>query len=235
MTTTPAPAEQDLFLISTDFENVGFMLSALAESACLALEADLLPDHFSAGLHDLFRVALGRLDQAITQLNQAWADEKASIKEGPRLTHPNTFVRTRISCIGINALRDAGHDINPQDVTTWDDPILLEHLSRVDRYYDDLLGKLEEEGRNDLLTIGSYLPWLEMRIRRELGVATVDLETQPISDDNGQSLRDRLIAEQADAGVSISQISQAFGLKRAAVERIIGRLTAAEEDSRKAV
>lgn len=70
-------AKPDLFLLATDFENVGFMFTALAESACLAIEADHLPDHFSTGLHELFRVALSRLDDATTQLYEVRKVEKA--------------------------------------------------------------------------------------------------------------------------------------------------------------
>lgn len=95
-------------------------------------------------------------------------------------------------------------------------------LQRTDR-------QAEGEGKFDLLTVGSLLPWLELRIRSEVIGGKAEAEF----DDT--SLRDRLIVEQSKSGVSAAELSQAFNLRRGAVERIIARLTATDEDERKAV
>lgn len=77
------------------------------------------------------------------------------------------------------------------------------------------------ENKGDRIEAGSYLPWAEMKIRQEL--------TGEPSASTATSLRDTLIAEHSEKGITVQELSQAFNLRRAAVERIIGRLSPSYE------
>lgn len=99
------------------------------------------------------------------------------------------------------ALLDAGK-IDDMD-GEWSEGMAREHLKHVRQGYVDLVEKVREDGSLDLLTIGSYLPWLELRIRREVGADEV---TPDLSD---TSFRDRLIMDQSQKGISPSDLSRA--------------------------
>jgi len=83
----------------------------------------------------------------------------------------------------------------------------------------------------DQFEAGSLLPWIEMKIRNDAGELAAALESGMA---DSLSLRDRIIAQEAKKGVSSADLSQAFNLKRAAIDRIIARLNDGSEDQRKA-
>ncbi|KGD95690.1 hypothetical protein [Rhizobium sp. YS-1r] len=100
------------------------------------------------------------------------------------------------------------------------------HGRPTSQYYHKLLRKLE--GSRDPFEAGMLLPWLEIEIREDASrLAAVGIKR----DDT--SLRDRLIAEQASVGISPADLSQAFSLKRAAIERIIARLNGENQEGRR--
>lgn len=223
---------------SEGYEEVDAMLAAFREMNSALYETKQDHSRESWGIYLIQGLIMDRLnavsDQVRGYLGLVEPMKLTGLERGL-----DTAVLMRIFDIRAQALLDAG-EVTDLD-GPWPEGVGADNSKWAAIYYNALVAKALEEGPADLLTIGSYLPWLEMRIRRDLGVASsgeqapsARSDEHPVNDDN-QSLRNRLIAEQAEAGVSVSEISQAFGIKRATVERIIGRLTAEEEESRKAV
>lgn len=224
---------------SEGYEEVDAMLAAFREMNSALYETKQDHSNESWGIYLIQGLIMDRLKEVSKQV-AGYLGTVEPVQKLPALSPGlDAAVLMRIVEIRTQALLDAG--VLADRDAPWPEGLGGNNFQKAGTYYNDLVNKAYDEGEIDLLTIGSYLPWLEMRIRRDLGVAPTGEEVQtahpeenPDTHDN-QSLRDRLIAEQVDAGVSVTEISQAFGIKRATVERIIGRLTATEEESRKAV
>jgi hypothetical protein len=89
-----------------------------------------------------------------------------------------------------------------------------------------LVAKLD--GCRHLLDAGSMLPWLELKIRREVGLTTEGHEPTKVPDElyaDPKNLRDQFIAEKINQGLSLSHISQALNVKVSAIDRVMRRLT----------
>lgn len=240
---TRMPEDQPLYgwkhQFSVDYEEIDAMLAAFREMSAALYETGEDHSKDSFGIYLIQGLIMSRLKEVSEQV-AGYLGTIEPVQELPALSPGlDAAVLMRIVEIRTQALLDAG--VLADRNAPWPEGLGEDNFGKAGTYYNDLISKVYDEGDIDLLTIGSYLPWLEMRIRRDLGVAptgeegqTARVEEHPVTDDN-HPLRDRLIAEQAEAGVSVSEISQAFGIKRATVERIIGRLTATEADSRKAV
>lgn len=65
---TVSSSSPDHFELFTELEEIHLLFVSLAESACLAVEAEALPENFSAGLNELFRYALKRLGKTIDEV-----------------------------------------------------------------------------------------------------------------------------------------------------------------------
>lgn len=240
---TRLPEDQPLYgwkhQFSVDYEEIDAMLAAFREMSAALYETGEDHSKESFGIYLIQGLIMSRLKEVSEQV-AGYLGTIEPVEELPALSPGiDAAVLMRIVEIRTQALLDAG--ILADRDAPWPEGLGGNNFQKAGTYYNDLINKAYDEGDIDLLTIGSYLPWLEMRIRRDLGIAPPREEApstrpdeHPVNDDN-QSLRNRLVAEQAEAGVSVSEISQAFGIKRATVERIIGRLTATEEESRKAV
>ncbi|MBT9373436.1 hypothetical protein [Rhizobium sp. CSW-27] len=74
----------------------------------------------------------------------------------------------------------------------------------------------------DQFEAGSLLPWIEMKIRRDAERVSATLEA---GTSDTISLRDQIISQKAREGISPADLSQAFNLRRSAIDRIIARLT----------
>ncbi len=145
---------------------------------------------------------------------------------------------TRVITLSIKEIDQAGTS-NCGSVVIW--PELFQRVANIYRqayadlsmpapHDDDLIGSIvssfnalirQLEGQLNSLEAGSLLPWLEMRIRSQLssGVTTAGMP-KPVS------IRDTVIAEQAMAGFTTNELSQAFNLKHETIERIVRRLSA---------
>lgn len=228
MTGAPQTTQQSLFVMRTDFENVHLMLEALAESACLAIEADALPDHFSAGLAELFRRALSEFDELSDKLFSL-------VMQGSSQSRPNTLndkkhdptiwteLMGRVASIVRNVMADAGAHVPEDDFSEWSEAASDQYFSLMANHYNNLMEKLD--GVRDPFEAGSLLPWVEMAIRREIGI-----EPDHISP---SWIRDEFILDSIKKGYSTADISQALGLRQKAVERAIGRLTISDADTQK--
>ena len=131
---------------------------------------------------------------------------------------PELFVKVRN--VVIDVFRDAGRELPEGDEASWDDEggVVREIVTMTSAYHNELLAALG--GSRDAFEAGSMLPWIELRIRREVGV-----ETEKAATNDTLSLRDRIILEKMREGVSPSDLSQALSLRRGAVDRVIARLT----------
>ncbi|WP_085025316.1 hypothetical protein [Ensifer aridi] len=216
---------------SEEFENIDYMLAAFREMNSALYETKQDHSEVSYGVYLIHGLIMDRLKVVAGEAKQviANATERAAL---PELESGfDEALLERIGEMAGAALLDAGYELDMEDATTWPEGLMLEHTGRIGRFYNELIAKLNEAGRFDLLTVGSLLPWLELRIRREV------MGAEAARDLGDTSLRDRLIVEQAKSGVSAADLSQAFNLRRGAVERIIARLTVEEEEeeARKAV
>lgn len=216
---------------SEEFENIENMLAAFREMNSALYETKQDHSAVSYGIYLIHGLIMDRLKVVAGEAKQfiaGAADTKS--EEMPELGFGvDEALMELIGEIAGAALIDAGYEVDMDDATTWPEGLMGEHIGRVGRFYNELIAKLKGEGKFDLLTVGSLLPWLELRIRSEVIGGKAEAEF----DDT--SLRDRLIVEQSKSGVSAAELSQAFNLRRGAVERIIARLTATDEDERKAV
>lgn len=211
---------------SEGFEDVDAMLSAFREMNSALYETKQDHSHESRGIYLIQGLIMDRLRLVSDEITAYVGQEEASV---PTMLGRgiDLAIWQQINNMDARVLLDAGMIDDPDG--PWPDGVSDGHAERVARGYNDIVTKAQEDGSVDLLTIGSYLPWLELRIRREIGAEVV----APGQSDT--SFRDRLIVEQSQKGISPSDLSQAFGIKRASIERIICRLTATEEESRKAV
>ena len=87
-----------------------------------------------------------------------------------------------------------------------------------------MLGRLGDD--RSLLEAGSLLPWLEMKIAREIAPDDAQAAGDTAKPDQSPvELRDRLIADQANRGISAADLSRAFNMRKAAIKKIIARLS----------
>lgn len=134
---------------------------------------------------------------------------------------------TKVITVSIKELNQPGVS-RCGNVVIW--PDLFERVANIYRQtYADLVGPVTSsfnalirslDGELNALEAGSMLPWLETRIRNKLSEQVKALQRpKPVS------IRDAVIAEQAAAGFSVNELSQAFNLKQETIERIVRRLT----------
>ncbi|MBX8801574.1 hypothetical protein HBA92_12490 [Ochrobactrum sp. MR28] len=102
------------------------------------------------------------------------------------------------------------------------------------RYYHRLLEKLD--GEDDLLIVGSMFPWLEMKIRKDLGASISELtDKEALPREEGwaapRSLRDEFIAEKLKQGFSVQYISQALNIRVSAIEKAMTKLAEKDQQS----
>lgn len=229
----PALSEQFYFqklppYVEENYEAVVNMIKAHGVMVQAVMENGDDFSLYADGIHQIYRLILMRLD-AVVETVDHYIDKMA----GRELAQGESYgdLMERVGQIVAAAYTEAGVEMDLEQQLEWSKDRSDTYFKTTAHYLRELNAKMEG-GDNHLLTAGSLLPWLELKIWRE--VAGIDLaERDSVAGD--ASLRDRLLFQQAKAGVSPNDLSQAFGIKRAAVERIIARLTAREEESRKAV
>lgn len=213
--------------VSQGFEAIEEMLKAHGVMVAAVMERGDDFSLYANGVHMIYRLILLRLDAIVNDV-----DERIEEMEGRQFVQgkSSTELLERIGAMVAAAYTASGVEMDLDTMLEWSKEMRNVYFGATSNYFRELEAKME--GDNHLLTAGSLLPWLELKIWNE--IAGVNLASDGVTGED-IPLRDRLIKEQADAGVSATVLSNAFGIKRATVERIIGRLTAAEEESRKAV
>lgn len=149
-----------------------------------------------------------------------------SVEEGRELKRPmDADLLGRIITMRVEAYHEAGRDIS-DNASEWSEDDTADVFDRAQSQHGELLAKLDGSGH--LLDAGSLLPWLELKIRREVGLQTEFGTPTAIPDDvfaDPKNLRDQFIAEKIKEGFSLAHISQAMNVKISAIERALKRLT----------
>lgn len=189
--------QPDLFLIATDFEEIGQMFASLAESACLAFDAEALSDNFSIGMDNMFRHVMARFNEAtealyegadvvrreldfkhtyatqmaafekqVDEINTKMQEKESAGEKRLRLFFPQGdevffMLKDKLITIAENAYRDSGgliHEIAARKIAG--------------DYARQIIDRTE--GEDDLLEAGSFLPWAELEIRKDVAQRIAD-------------------------------------------------------------
>lgn len=207
--------------IQRDFDAAEEMLKAHGTMVAAIMETGDDLSFYANGIHLIYRLILLRMNEVIDH-----AGQQINAMHGSRFLKETTTdieLMERIGQIVADVYCDAGHDMDRTNIGNWPRDMLNIYASATSRYYRELVERAE--GDNHLLTIGSLLPWLELKIRREI----IGDETDA-AENAGISLRDSIIADQVRQGVSPADLSQALGVRKAVIERTIGRLTAGNSE-----
>lgn len=118
---------------------------------------------YANGIQLIQRLIMLRLNEVIYDAGQ----QIEEMHENRRLKEPNdNELFKRVGNMVANAYVEAGIDMNVEKMTDWNKGIFELYASTTHRYYEDIKAQLD--GDTHLLTVGSLLPWLEMKIRKEL-------------------------------------------------------------------
>lgn len=251
--------QPDLLHITKDFKEIGQMFASLAESACLAFEADHLPDHFSVGMDCLFRHIMTRFEEANKALYEGYEfirheqellraaliqanDLEKKIEENKdgwgkhyqREDRRDVF--KQLSKRLARTISDIRKEHERESVAEHG-RIELEITAMADHYACTIQDEMMED-RTDLLEAGSFLPWAELKIRDELAALprkeNRTLEEVQSARSVATMLRDRFIIDAYNDGCSLADLSIALGWNQPSVQRTIDRLTGKDQEGRKA-
>ena len=131
----------------------------------------------------------------------------------------------------------------PRRVADWTDAQKASLHETATTYKDVLLDAMENKG--DVFEAGTFFPWIEARMRRELSEATTmtSAEIERINDTilgpspapTVKALRDQFIRSTLDEGFGSADVAMALGLSTAEVDRTIERLGGPASRTRKAM
>lgn len=231
------PFERLSSYVQRDVDAAQEMLWAHAAMVAVVMESGEDFSLYSNGVQLLHQLAMFRLDEALDSARS----EIERMQAGRFLENPHDGeLQDRIVSMVCAAYSASGVDMDYDNLSNWDIATCRLYSSAVAKYTRLLREKSGED--THLLSVGSLLPWLEMRIWRE--IAGIDLnpalagassrtdqteshaeagETEfaasPVHVQRAEMAK-RLVEE----GLSISQISQILNVKRSAVVRILDRL-----------
>lgn len=232
--TTRAPysqaARSPTSRIADKFADVRDMLEAFNVMACeAALDEPVVKGNFVNGMNLLHKLIMEELWELRRQVVATVEQESA----GRELAnHIDTDLWGHITRMVNEAYREAGR--SAADDAEWSEADSIEFTRRVTRLYNELVARLD--GSRHLLDVGSMLPWLELKLRRELGLST-DFAHPLLPDDiyaDPSDLRAAFIVEKVKEGFSLAHISQALNIKKANIERVIRQLQV-DSPKRKAI
>ncbi|MCZ8159000.1 MAG: hypothetical protein O9256_03835 [Rhizobiaceae bacterium] len=205
-----------------ELDDVHMMLTCLGESACHALTSEGLPDNYDTGLAELFRMSLDRL----RSVRQAITDHKPKSEpvEQPRRAvferkhlPDDPWVKFKLFWRVIEVIKavrqENGEPVYDRD-EDWPEPLRTTVMNLAESYVAKVAEKVEDW--NDALEVGSYLPWVETVIRREL--TNLKPTAAPTK------LREQFILNAVQDGFSTADIAQALGMSRLAVDRAIYKI-----------
>lgn len=114
---------------------------------------------------------------------------------------------------------EAGLDDGKTDDAGWQETRRGQIMNLAHTYKDMIMDRLQDKA--DQIEAGSYLPWVEVKARKEL-----DPDTAENPRKRPMLMRDQFIAESIRQGNAVGDIAQALGLSTVAVDRAIRRLSA---------
>lgn len=162
--------------IQDDFEEVSEMLRAYSVMTTTLFESTLDHSNSSYGMHLIHKLIMARLDEvaadASVTVTEAYSTRQIATPpqiDADVLVQVHQIVASVFEAAGETVANDGGVDL-------------------VSYYYNQLLKKLD--GSADLLEVGSLMPWLEMKIRKDLGVIdTVERVATRLSEEEEEVLR----------------------------------------------
>ncbi|MBB4065699.1 hypothetical protein [Gellertiella hungarica] len=219
--------------IQRDVDAAQEMLRAHAAMVAVVMESADDFSVYSKGVHLIHQLAMLHLDEALDNARI----EIEQMQQGRFVSKPyDPDLREHVSLMVCAAYSASGVDMDYCKMHEWDSATCRLYGSAVGNYTMALLEKAGDD--RHLLSVGSLLPWLEMKIWRE--IADVDLtvpsaevphaetgqldhqadfSASPVQAYRADTAR-RLFGE----GHSVSQISQILRIERSAVERILDQL-----------
>lgn len=214
--------------IQRDFDELQSMLIAFKAMSLCVLDTGENYSGATDGMGAIHKLIMKEMDDwahhaemAIKEVSQSG---KIDFENDRDLLHRVGDIVAAVYC-------DAGWSMSKDDMGAWGIEETRTYSGDTAKYYRLLIEKLE--GDDSRITAGSWLPWLEMKIRKDIGVIPAEREPEPLS---AKSLRDQIVAEKYREGRSPSEISQALSLRQSTVLRIIDRLKGTVEVSdRKAI
>ncbi len=161
-------------------------------------------------IHEAVKHDLDRLEQA--------QPSPYSTRQG-REGLTGTLLLARVIQIVWEVWQDAGLDQGKADDAAWEETRRSQIMNLAHTYKDMIVDRLQDKA--DQIEAGSYLPWVEMKARKEL-------EPDPAANPRNRPMlmRDQFIAESIRQGNAVGDIAQALGLSTVAVDRAIRRLSA---------
>lgn len=156
-------------------EEIGDVLHSFREFLNIYLRDK--DDRLAMGFDYVFRREIDNIDETRRYLAKAFQKMKGL---NARLSDVEPFVGTvwvgevwvHINSLYFDVMRDAGHDIDPDDTSKWPEEIRRSWQAEARGYYDMLMNKMN--GSRDLLLAGSFLPWIEHVMRKRVGGAALD-------------------------------------------------------------
>lgn len=227
--TTVSSSQYDPSILSVKkgFEEVQHMLNTFNVMTCTLLETKEDNSEHSFGLHLLHGLVMERLDIIANEFEQTLQERQLN----HRLVRGSDVYSALIQRIGrivADAYCSTGRNLVWDEMVDWSREDTQAYSNSTAHYYRELIDRLE--GEDDLLEVGSLLPWLELKIRKDIGLSiSMPAKEQPIlSDDvyaDPKNLRDQFIVEKLKQGFSLPHISQALNVKISAIEKAIKKLT----------
>lgn len=220
---TTAPTDHDFFSVALDeLDDIHAMLTCLGESACLAIEDKNTAPEYVSGLSALFQMSLERLQ--IVRLKIRDSRPKLEPIEQPRGTvfdrkhlPDDPWIELKLFWRVVEIIRavrqENGEPVYERD-EDWPEPLLTTVKNLAKSYVAKVKEKVEDW--NDALEVGSYLPWIETIIRREL--TNLKPTAAPTK------LREQFILNAVQDGFSTADIAQALGMSRLSVDRAVYKI-----------
>lgn len=177
--------------LSDQFEDVREILRAYNIMTCAIIDTGVNQARYTDGFRLIHELIMDR----VMQTNREALSQLTDRAGGRKVQKPiDGDLLAKITTIIVTAYADIGRVIS-DDATKWSDQDYEDvYVSAVGRY-NALMSKLR--GTDDLLEAGSLLPWLELKIRREIVGAT-----NPLSPELSRAL-DMLQDEQSEHAIAV--------------------------------
>lgn len=245
-----APFEGLSPAVQRDFEAVQEMLRAYGTMVAALLETGEDCSLYSNGIHLIHQLVLLQLDE-VADFARARIEDMHSSRYLKK-PHDGELME-RVGRMIADAFVATGIDMEFDEMGKWTHDIASLYAKTYGKFMRELRLKIEDD--DHLLSVGSFLPWVEAKIWRE--VAGIDLSKPSVADRVDEAderaslalevtetegreaspvavLKGEVAKRLHEDGHTVAQISQILNIKRSAVERILGRLHATEPEQQTA-
>ncbi|KAB2752254.1 hypothetical protein [Brucella anthropi] len=220
---TTAPKRNPASVVLDALEQIQHRLTALAHMVGETLDNSELIE-IGVGARSLFDKEVESIKNVRSLLLADVFRLQALFPETSRKPSFITGLAERITKMRVEAANEAGYEL-PEYFSDWSEEQKGRVFYPTYDQYNELLERAN--GSTDLLEIGSMLPWLELKIRKEFGLSTGYEMSPQVADDlyaDPKNLRDQFIAEKIKEGYSLAHISQSLNVKISAIEKAMQRM-----------